>query len=45
MSLPHKQQQPQSATDDVRPESGLIEYLQPLSFSKGTVVVRAAGVF
>ena len=28
-----KQQQPRSAIDDVRPDSGLIEYLQPLSFS------------
>ena len=44
MSALRKRPRPRGATNDVRPESGLIEYLQPLSFSLGTVVVRAAGV-
>jgi len=39
-----KRPRPLGAKNDVRPESGLIEYLQPLSFLQRTVVVRAAGV-
>jgi hypothetical protein len=44
MSVLLKPQRLRSAAEDFRSDLGLIQYLQPLSFSQGTVVVRAAEV-